>query len=222
MVDFIAASLLRTHIRDGANTCARSRDGRSGVLRQSEVDDLHDAVLSQDHVGRLDIAVNDLPSGCLLHTTTNLRSDIQRLGKVHDTLLDTLLKRVPFVVLHRNENTPVVGLTDLMNRTYVRVVERCRCFGFDQESLPGIRVCYQVVGQKFDRNNAVETRISGLVDDAHATNTEPLQNLVMEKLLPLKFAGRAKRAAGSDAVVIACPIVGVVSYFRFRHDVEGP
>jgi len=44
----------------------------------------------------------------------------------------------------------------------------------------------------------------------------------MEKLLPLQFAGRAERAADRDAFVFACPITGIITFFRIRHDVEDP
>ena len=79
-----------------------------------------------------------------------------------------------------------------------------------------------MVGQDFDSDNSIEARIARLVDDAHAANTEPVQDLVMDKLMPLQFGGGAKRTAGSDAFFFACPVAGVSSFVHVRHDIEDP
>ena len=79
MIDVFAARLLRRHVLRRAERRARPRQLRPRELREPEVDDLHEAVVRDDNVRRLDVPVNDLPLVRLGEALRDLNGDIERL-----------------------------------------------------------------------------------------------------------------------------------------------
>ena len=83
------------------------------------------------------------------------------------------------VVGHRDEELALFGLADLVDGADVFVVERGGRLSFPDEARVGLVVGAQVRRQKLQRDGAVELRVAGFVDHAHAPATEFLQDLVV-------------------------------------------
>ena len=77
-----------------------------------------------------------------------------------------------------------VCLTDLVDGTDVRVIERRRGLGLVCKATLGIVIGIQVWRQELQRHDAVEAPVDRLVDAAHPAATELLNDLEVADLLP--------------------------------------
>ncbi len=64
-------------------------------------------------------------------------------------------------------------------RRCIKVVQRGRGLGFAAKSLEHSMIVGNILGQEFERDEAVETRVLGLVDDAHSAAAQLLQDAIM-------------------------------------------
>jgi hypothetical protein len=133
---------------------------RRGIqLRQPEIEKLH-ALLRQQDVGRLQITVHDalavrrVQGFANLHAALECLLDRQRTGD--GSSLD---------VLH-DEVAAALVLPDVVQRADVRVIER--------RDRPGL--AFEPVGERaldgLHRHVAIETRVAGAIDVAHASRPE--------------------------------------------------
>jgi len=70
-------------------------------------------------------------------------------------------------------------LPDLMNRADIGMTKRRSGLRLTLEPGQGLGVSDDVIGQKFEGHKAVEGYVLGLVDDAHPTPAELLENAVV-------------------------------------------
>src|SRR5262245_49358182 len=61
------------------------------------------------------------------------------------------------------------------------MVKRRGSLGFSFEAGQCLRIFGDVFGEEFQRNEAVQSRIFGLVDDSHSTAAQALQDAVMRE-----------------------------------------
>ena len=71
--------------------------------------------------------------------------------------------------IHRDEPV-VVGLTDVVDGDDMRMVEGGGGLRFLHEALPLVGTADSVGGKDLQGDEPVQTRVTGLVDDAHATS----------------------------------------------------
>ena len=145
LVDLVTPRLLRTHVGNRTDTYTRLRYPDCAKLGQSEVDNFHCAIRSQNYVGRLDVPMDDSLIGSFHEAAANLCRDVQCLRKRNNALSDAFLEGIAFVVLHGDIKTSILCLTDLVNRTDVRVIQCCGSFGFNQKPFLRVRICEQVI-----------------------------------------------------------------------------
>jgi hypothetical protein len=72
---------------------------------------------------------------------------------------------------------------DVMNRADVGVIQCRSGLGFAAEAFEGMRMLRNSVRQKFEGDEAVETRVLGFVDDAHPGGAEALKNPIVRNCL---------------------------------------
>jgi hypothetical protein len=75
-----------------------------------------------------------------------------------------------------------VGLARLVDRDHVRVVERGCELGLAQEPLPEPLVLGELRRQELEGDIALQARVMGAVDDAHATASDERLDPVAEEL----------------------------------------
>src|SRR5690606_17795798 len=88
-----------------------------------EVEDLHDPVIGDEQVCRLDVAVDD--AGCvrLAQALGHLPGDLEALAHVERSTIETALQRLAFVAGHGDEEPAIRSLIDAVDRADVRMVE---------------------------------------------------------------------------------------------------
>ena len=174
----------------GRHVARRAVDHRVGLSalthekREPEVSHPHPPVATHEHVGGLEVAVDEAdvvgggegPSGVDKHG--DLLPQRPVLG------VEPLAQRDALDELHRDEQRPVV-LADVVDRHHVGVVE----LGERTRLLPqGVRLLALERGdgpQQLDRELAVELRVERGVDDPHAAGTDAAPDLVATDLVSL-------------------------------------
>jgi hypothetical protein len=97
--------------------------GRRDHAGQAKVDDFHEAVVGDNNVRRLDVAMHDVVGVSGAEAFGDLDGEIERfLGRNH-AMGELLGKRFTFVVAHDDEELMVVGLFQPVNDANVRVIK---------------------------------------------------------------------------------------------------
>jgi hypothetical protein len=170
VIDARRAHLLGTHVRDGSER-PRRRPGERDIrqLRDAEVEDLHHAVVGDEHVGRLDVAVHDPTRVRVRETACDLHRDAHRLAERERPARDAPLQRLAVVERHREIQLSVIRLADLVHGAHVGMLERRDSTCLVQESLGCRAVRTDVSVQELERDRATEPLVDRPVHHAHAT-----------------------------------------------------
>src|SRR5271157_3495548 len=89
-----------------------------------------------------------------------------------------MLQRQPFQKLHGDKGLPVL-LANVINRADVRMVQRRRGLGFALKARQRLRIAGHFLGQELERDKAMQPRVLGLVDDAHAAASKLFDDAVV-------------------------------------------
>jgi hypothetical protein len=79
---------------------------------------------------------------------------------------------------------------DLVDRADVRVVQCRRGFGLALEATEGLRVLGYIFWQEFERDEATQVGVLGLIDDTHASPAELLGQRDSGRLSGQSFVAR--------------------------------
>lgn len=144
-------------------------------LGQAEVEDLCLISVGDENVGGLDIAVNDaLRMGgieCIGDLDSQIKSDVI----FEWPACNAMSKGLTLQAFHRDEGAPC-GFVNFVNRANVRMVQRGCCFGFALKAAEGLRVTGNIIWNKLQRDEAVQSKVLGLVDHTHTTTAEFFQD----------------------------------------------
>ena len=91
---------------------------------------------------------------------------------------DAVLQRQAVQKLHGDEGLAVL-LADVVNGADVGMVQGGGGLGFALEAGEGLRVAGNFFGQEFQGDEAMQARVFGFVDDAHAAAAELLDDAVV-------------------------------------------
>ena len=148
------------------------------LLRQPEIQHLGLVAVGHKNIGGLDVAVNNALGVRRFERVRDLDGQLHQHIHLEGTLADALLKRLPLQQLHGDE-IPAVGLSDLVDRADVRVIQGRGGPGLALEALQRRRVFLQLSGQKLQSHVPAEVEVLGLVHHAHATAAELVQDAVV-------------------------------------------
>ncbi|MEX1246452.1 MAG: hypothetical protein WEB59_16690 [Thermoanaerobaculia bacterium] len=155
----------------------------SGQQGQAEVEDLDGAVCGDGDVCGLDVAMDDAARVRLGEPMSDLCRDLDGFFDRHRPARDPLAERLPVTVGHGDERPTVFGLTDLVDRADVGVIQSRRCSGFSQEASLGSFFPAKIGRQKLEGDKAVQPQVSGLVDHPHAALADSFEDLEMRDRL---------------------------------------
>jgi hypothetical protein len=174
------ARLLRAHVPRRAEDRAGARGHVvAGELADAEVEHLREreagrAVLVQEHVRRLDVAVDDADGvrrGERLRRVEQDREEVlhadRRIG------VERVAEGHPVEQLHDEVEDAVVHLPDVEHVDDVRVVDLRRGARLAREALARVLVRGRVRVHELDREVAAGARVDRAPDLAHAADTEP-------------------------------------------------
>ena len=94
-------------------------------------------------------------------------------------LSEEVLQRLAFVVRHDDVQRAVSGLSDVVHRRDMRVVQSRRGLGLLNEAPLRRLVVVEVWGERLQRDQSVELRIACAKHDAHPALAEFLEDLVL-------------------------------------------
>ncbi len=154
---------------------------------ESEVGDARLAVRSEEHVGWLDIPVDD-PM-----TVRVLQSQGQRPHQLQDRLrrglairVGPILQRTPFQILHRQERGDVVDIV-VEELAQVLVVQPLDGLDFDAKAIGDLGHPMAQFERDLERNLPVKPVVPGAEDLAHPTAADPLQYMIPDR--PVELGG---------------------------------
>ena len=172
-VDLPSQCLLGRDVRDRTQYSALSRQPRGHCARQTEVDQLGRTITEDQHVLWLEVTVDNALGVGMLQRGTHLAGDGQDLVQASR---GTIVKRIAHHQLHHDEGhrahgTGQLGLSGIVDRDNVGVVELGNSLGFAKQA--GAAFGAQAgSAQHLDRDVSLQQRVVGAVDCAHATLTE--------------------------------------------------
>ena len=95
---------------------------------------------------------------------------------------DAMLERVPFQKLHGDEVAFGIA-ADFVNSADIGVVQGGGGASFAAEAFKRVGVTHEIVGKKFEGDEAAEIEILGFVDDAHAAAADFFQDAIVRDSL---------------------------------------
>ena len=183
MIERLRFDLFGRHVRhradDGPGRCEpeggdgfrEADDVRVNRPGQSEVEDIHIAVVSHHDVRRLQIAVDDVFPMRRRKRVGQRNRDVEEPRQRESTTANPLVERAPLNELHCHEGNIIVFL-DGEDGDDMRVVERGDGLGFASEARETIDVSREGIGKNLQRHIAIQFRVERAVDLSHATSAE--------------------------------------------------
>src|SRR5688572_11165418 len=181
-VDVLPANLLGTHVgRRAEDQAGLAQQGavRPALqrLRQAEVEDLDAALRRDSDVRRLEIAVDDPRLVRGFEAGRDLAADVERLVDRRGTARHALGQVLARHELEREIQRVAVSV-ETVDLPDVRMIERSEDLGLALEPAQAVHVGSEGIGQELEGDFALEARVPRAVDHAHATGTDPVEDLV--------------------------------------------
>src|SRR5271155_201954 len=195
-IQFSRAYLLRRHVghcADGAawagevlggNAAAvlrqRNRHGRrlTHRLRQSEVEDFGVPAHGYENIGGLDVAMHDALRVRGIESVGNFDGEFQRFIFRQGLAGDAVLERLAVQELHDDERALVL-FADFVDGADIRVIECGGGSGFALETFQRRPISGEIIGQEFQRYEALQFGVFRFIDYAHPATAQLFQDAVM-------------------------------------------
>jgi hypothetical protein len=160
---------------------ARHRHLPPEQLGETEVGDFYTPLLVEEHVFRLDVAVNDAFFVRILQRVTDLWHDLERLLRREFAGLQRLPQIDAVHVLHQEKEVSS-RLAEVVDRDDVRVAQLREGAGFTEEPLGERRILAHFRRQHFERDRAIESDLPRLVNGPHAALADELHNFELREV----------------------------------------
>ena len=153
--------------------------GRSagGNFRQAEIQNLRVPARGHKNVGGLDVAMHDSLGMRSIERLGNLDAQRQQGLVIQSTPGHPVFQRRAFEKLHRDKRVPLVP-ADFVNSADVGMVQRRSRPSLPPEALQSLGILRQLIGKKFQRDEAAKLGIFGLVHHPHTTAAQLFENVV--------------------------------------------
>lgn len=177
--------LLGRHVMGGAEGSAGAREGDGGLLfanqfGDAEIGDFDAATRIEEQVFRLDIPMEDALLVGVLEGLANFRDDGERFTGREAARAHRLAEIQAIDILHNKIIEPT-GLAEIMHCDDVRMVQFGQKARFAIETLGEMRVGRECFGQKFERDDPVQARLTRFEDKAHATTPDEFKKLELRE-----------------------------------------
>ena len=192
----LAAGLFGTHVGWGAGEPGPLAD----VLlaqRQPEVGDVRPAVVVEQDVGRLDVAVDQPLAVGVVQRLGDGGDESRRLQEREARLLQSAGQVAAVDELGHDEAQAVVGAADVVDGDDVRVVQAGEDAGLGQVRLDVLGACDQTGMRRLDRDGPVKLLIQRLKDAPEATFSKEFDHAIpADPLGQRRREGNRRIAAG--------------------------
>ncbi len=136
------------------------------------------AAPGDENVGGLDVAMDDALGVGGVEGVGDLDGELQQDVGFERTAVDAVLQGDAFEVLHDDEGLSG-GFIDFVDGADVGMIQRRGGAGFALEALERLRVGGDFGRKEFESDEASQLDVFGLVDDAHATAAEFVDDAVV-------------------------------------------
>jgi hypothetical protein len=136
------------------------------------------AALGHKDIGGLNVAVDDPFGMCGVQCVGNFNRQTDQEVALKGLSVDTMLQCRTVQKLHGDEWLAVF-LADFIDGADVGMVQGGGCLSFALEAGQGQRIFDYVIRQKLQGDKSVKTDVLGLVDNAHATAAQLLDDAVV-------------------------------------------
>jgi hypothetical protein len=113
-----------------------------------------------------------------IESVGNLDSKIKNLLDGESLTMDMLTESFTVNEFHGDEGM-VVLFANIINGADAGVIESGRGVRFAAKTLQGLGILLQVIGQKFQSDDAIKAGVQGLVDNTHSASTEFFQDAIV-------------------------------------------
>src|SRR3989338_444122 len=151
----------------------------AGELCQAEIHDFRNAVFCDDHIRRLNVAVDDADLMGFLETLGDLEGKVQASIDWQLPFGNFLSQRTSFVVIHDDEQASIGSFFDIMNRTNVVVLQRGSRLCFVDEAFFGLAVTGEFGWKKLEGNGALKPSVFCFINDTHTAAAKVFKNSVV-------------------------------------------
>ena len=177
-------------------------------MRDAEIGDLDRAVVEQEYVGRLDIAVNDALAMRIIERIEHLRHDADDVRHAEALVgFEIFLELATLDEFHGDEPHAAI-LAEVVNRNDVGVAEPSGRLRLTAEARDdrGRFLAGELIGtNRLEGDDALDHRVVTFVDHAHRAATDFAPQLVFAEVADLSHASplraRRKRRRRQDAGV---------------------
>ena len=153
------------------------------MLRQAEVEDLHDTVPREEDVCGLQVAVDDSLPVRRREALSHLHAELDRRAGGEPRAAQARRERLAFQQLGDDVGSTVVG-ADVVHRQDVRMVELAGRTGFQLETSQPSRIGGDLGRQHFDRDIPAQAGVAGTVDLPHPARPDRRHHFVGAQLRP--------------------------------------
>ncbi len=172
----LAIGLLGSHVARCAQDGAGRRHARGAELPcQAEVGDLGRAVLREQHVGRLEVAVQDALLMGDVHRPRQHLDDGRRLAGRQRRAAELFLETAARAVFQRIVGEPVV-LADLVDLDDIAVLQPCDRLPLGAEALQVRRAGVSAAEDHLERHHLAEPLLPRPIDHPHAASAQHVEH----------------------------------------------
>ena len=170
------------------HAAARRRD-----LGQAKVQHLGVPALGDKNVGRLDVAMNDAFGMGGIERIGNLDGEPQQRVQFHRTPRDQILQGHALEILHGDKRLAIL-LANVVDGADVGMVQRGSGLGLALKAAERRGILGHFIGQKLERDKAMQPRVFRFVNHTHPAAAQLLDNAVVRNgLSDHGFRRRRKR-----------------------------
>ncbi len=174
----LALRLLGREVLRGAHDRPGLGHVRGAGQRDAEVGDLRAVLGVDDHVVRLEVAMDDAALVRELGRAKDLDAEVDRAGgQQRPVLRDDLLQRAALEMLHRDV-VGAVPLTAVVHRHDVRVLQAGGTRRLAPEPLDELRVLREAPVQDLQRDITAELQVLGAIHVRHPARADPLEDAI--------------------------------------------
>ena len=147
-------------------------------LGQSEIENFGLAAFGHEHVGGLDVSMDDASGVGDIESVGKLNCKFKDLLNGERLAMDALAEGFTFDELHGDERM-VILFANVIDSANAGMIESGSGVGFTAETLESLGVLLHVVGEKFQSHEAIKAGVQGLVDHTHSASTKFFQDAIV-------------------------------------------
>ena len=151
------------------------------VTGEPEIHDFGLPVFSDEDVGGLDVAVDDVLVVRVLKRITKLCDETAGMGRCHLIAMNQTMQVQTVDVLHHEVKMAFRGLTKVVHGGDVCVCESGHGTRLDDEAAGVVLMERSGRGQQLDGHPAVQRHLSSEIDSPHSTDTQDVVKLVLRQ-----------------------------------------